>query len=385
MDPMLLAALIGGGSNILGSLFNQPSTVGDPSDVTNLNAEQQAAFTEQLNNLFAQSSQQQQLLGDRASQGFQDLTSSGQNQAQTGQQALLAALGQGQIAGQNAQQAFAGFNNVNQQFQNQAAFDPNQANQLFQSNVSSFEDIARRAQTEALSNFENPAATQAALQADRNVSAVANQFAGLGGATSGAAAAAAAQGAQAPLAQLASDRANLANQAYLGTLSPLLQQGQQNAVNQSQFQYQSGTQNLLNQLASLQSQGQLALGQGGAANQAVSNASNIYGQGIGAQQIGAQGFQSQSALNAGLQSSALQGLSGVSQPEFYAPALQPGSNPINDIFTGALQGLTIMDLLNFGGDKSGTASLGGTTPISGGNNTINGQTPQLFTNNNLFG
>jgi hypothetical protein len=309
MDPATLAMImagLGGLSDIIGS---PGSTIGDPSDVTNINEDQTNAMLEQLTAILNQTQGQTDQFAGQASGAFNNLTAQGNLGLSNANQQL--GLGYG-----NLNQSFNNINTLRSQIANQPGYNPQDATDLFQQNIPIYQDLANQARQEALGQFETPATSQALLSADRNVSSAANQFAGLGASTSGAAAAAAAQGAQAPLAQLAVDRANLANQSYLGTLNPLLQQGQGLASQQSQFGYNAGVQSLLQQLSAAGQAGQLGLGQVGAANQGVSNANQQLGQ-------GAQGLLGLSSLYAGLQSGALSGLTDLSQPEYFTPTYTP--------------------------------------------------------------
>lgn len=323
----LITSLLGAGSGILGT---SEQTIGSPGDVTNINAEQTAQMMQLLQGILGQSQTGMDQTGAQANSAFNNLLQQGQQGSANAQQAY----GQGL---NNAQQGYNSLTSLQGQLANQPGYNTGASTALFQQNVPMYQDLATQAQQQALSGFETPASTQAMLTADRNVSSAANQFANLGGSTSGAAAGAAAQGAQAPLAQLALDRASLGNQAYSNTLNPLLQQGQQLATQESQFDYNSGIQQLMNLIGAAGQQGQLGLGQASAANQAQSNATNQ-------QNIGAQGIAGQSALQAGLFGQALGGLSSLSQPEYFTPAYQPATG------LGGLDSIPseLTDILSYG-------------------------------------
>lgn len=312
MDPLTMMSLIlSGGGALAGILGSPEQTIGSPSDVTNLNQAQTDQMLHQLTQLLGQAQGQTDQFTGQAAGQYGQLSAAGQQGLTTSNQLLGQGIGQ-------ANQAYNTLTSLQGQLANQPGFNPQGSTDIFQQNVPIFQDLANQARTEALSQFETPAATQAAFQADQNVQGAANQFAGLGAGTSGAAAAAAAQGAQAPLAQLAVDRANLANQAYAGTLNPLLQQGQQLASAENQFGYNAGINQLMQLIGAAQGQGQLGLGQAGAANQAQANAGQLA-------QAGASGLAGLSSLYAGLQGGALSGLTALSQPEYFAPTYQAGT------------------------------------------------------------
>jgi hypothetical protein len=310
MDPLTIASLIAmlGGTaiNIAGT---KEQTLGSPDDVTNINQAQTDQMIQQLTQILSQSQGQTDAFAGQAGQGFSQLGQQGQTAFNQGGQAFGQGLGQ-------ANQAFNQIGSLQGQLANMPGFNPQGATDIFQQNIPIFQDLANEARSQALSSFERPAATQALFQADQNVQGAANNFAGLGASTSGAAAAAAAQGAQAPLSQLAQNRAAVGNQAFLGTLNPLLQQGQQLASQENQFGFNAGMNQLLQLIGAAQSQGQLGLGtaQAGAGQQALGQAG---------QQAGFGGLAGLSSLYAGLQGGALSGLTALSQPEFFAPAIQP--------------------------------------------------------------
>lgn len=312
MDLMsLLGLLIPGLGTASAIIGNQEQTLGNPDDVVNINQAQTDQMIQQLTQLLGQAQGQTDAYAGQAGQQYGALSQQGLQSYNQANQQLLQGLG---TLG-NATNAIGG---IQGQIANMQGYDPTKATSLFQDQIPMFQELAQDARSQALSQFETPATTQALLQADQNVGAVANQFAGLGGATSGAAAAAAAQGAQAPLAQLAVDRANLANQAYQGTLNPMLQQGYGAAQNQAQFQYGAGVEQLMNLLSAASQQGQLGAAQAGAANQAQAT-------GAGLQQAGAGGLAGLSSLYAGLQGGALSGLTQLSAPEYWQPTYVAGS------------------------------------------------------------
>ncbi len=356
MDPLTMM-LIGGGLNLggdlLGSMMN--STVGSPDDVTNLNKANTDAQRQQLQQLLNNYQSQMDAYSNQAGNVYTNLNNQGTQAAGTGMQnynaanqSLMQALGQ--MSGVQGN-----LNTLNNTFANREAYDPTGSQDIFNQRVGDYQNLANQNRQQALSGFETPAVTQALLNADANTSAVANSFANTGAATSGAAAGALAQGAQSPLAQLAVDRANLGNAAYQNTLNPLLQQGQQLAQAENQNVYNQGTQNLLQQLNALGALSNALQGQAGSANQAASNATNLYGTGTGAQQAAGSGYAGQSALMANLGSNALNGLNTLAAPEWYSPAVQQGSNPFNTAMNGALQGGMLMDYMGTSG-STGTKS-----------------------------
>lgn len=297
----LLAALIGTPSKELGSADN----------VTNVNQQQTDAMTQLLGQLFSQTQGQTDQYAGQAGQQYGALSQQGQ--AASAQANQLFGQGMG-----NAQNSYNTLTSLQGQLANQPGFDTSAGMRDFQSQTPIFQDLAQDARSQALGAFETPAASQALFQADQNVQGAANNFAGLGGSTSGAAAAAAAQGAQAPLAQLAVDRANVGTSAYQNTLNPLLQQGYSQANQNAQFDYSSGINQLMSLIGAAQGQGQLGLGQASSANQAQSTAT-------GQQQAGAQGMAGLSSLYAGLQGQALNGLTQLGAPEYWQPTYQAGS------------------------------------------------------------
>jgi len=310
MDPLTIASLIamlgGTAMNVAGTAEQK---LGDPSDVTNINQQNTDQMIQQLTQMLSQTQGQTDQFAGQASKGF------GQ-QSQQGQQAFNQG---GQVFGQGIGQAQGAYNQIGSlqgQLANLPGFNAQGATDIFQQNVPVYQDLANQARSEALGAFERPAATQAMFQSDQNVQGAANQFAGLGSATSGAAASAAAQGAISPLLALDQQRAALGTQAYQSTLNPLLQQGQQLASGENQFGYNAGVQQLMQLLGAAQSQGQLGLGtaQAGAGQQAMGQAG---------QQFGAQGMAGLSSLYAGLQGGALSGLTNLSQPEYWQPTIQP--------------------------------------------------------------
>ncbi len=312
MDPLTIASLIAMlGGTALDIAGTKEQTLGDPNDVTNINQAQTDQMIQQLTQILGQAQGQTDQLAGQAGAGFNQLGTQGQTAFNQGGQAF----GQGLSSAQGAGNQISG---IQGQLANLPGFNPQGSTDIFQQNVPIFQDLANQARDQAVTAFERPAATQALFQSDQNVQGAANQFAGLGAATSGAAASAAAQGAIAPLLALDQQRAALGTQAYQSTLNPLLQQGQQIASQENQFGFNAGVNQLLQLLGAAQSQGQLGLGvaQAGAGQQALGQ------QGV---QAGAGGLAGLSSLYAGLQGGALSGLAGLSQPEFFSPAIQPAT------------------------------------------------------------
>jgi hypothetical protein len=308
MDPSILAALLGTGVNLLGS----PSqTIGDPNNVTNINQAGTDQLTALLQQLQAQQAQQTDIYGQQAAGQFGNLANYGQQGLAQGSSLINQGI-------TNTNQGLSGLSTIQGQLANMPGFNQSTGVDQFQQNAPIYQDLANQASQQALGAFEAPAATQALFQADQNVANVANQFANMGASTSGAAAAAAAQGAQAPLNQLALDRANVANQAYLGTLNPLLQQGQQLASQNAQFGYNADQQALLSLLGAAQQQAQMGLNQAQTGVQAQGQAGNLA-------QGGAGGLANLSSLYAGLQGNALSGLTALGQPEYFQPTYTAGS------------------------------------------------------------
>jgi hypothetical protein len=303
-----IAGILSALMQIIGTPENK---LGDPSDVTNINQAQTDQMIQQLTQILGQSQAQTDQFAQGAGAGFGQLGQQGQTAFNQGGQAFGQGLGQAQGAANR-------LGSLQGQLANMPGFDPSGATDIFQQNIPIFQDLANQARSEALSSFERPAATQALFQSDQNVQGAANQFAGLGAATSGAAASAAAQGAIAPLLALDQQRAALGTQAFQSTFNPLLQQGQQLASQENQFGFNAGINQLLQLIGAAQSQGQLGLGtaQAGAGQQALGQQGQIAGAG---------GLAGLSSLYAGLQGGALSGLAGLSQPEFFAPAIQPAT------------------------------------------------------------
>jgi hypothetical protein len=303
-----IAAILSALMSIIGTPENK---LGSPDDFTNINQAQTDQMIQQLTQILSQSQGQVDQFAGQAGQDFSQLGQQGQTAFNQGGQVFGQGLGQ-------ANQAFNQIGSLQGQLANMPGFNPQGATDIFQQNIPIFQDLANQARDQALSAFERPAATQALFQSDQNVQGAANQFAGLGAATSGAAASAAAQGAIAPLLALDQQRAALGTQAFQSTFNPLIQQGQQIASQENQFQFNAGIDQLMKLIAASQSQGQLGLGtaQAGAGQQALGQAG---------QQAGAGGLAGISSLYAGLFGGALNNLTGLSQPEFFAPAIQPAT------------------------------------------------------------
>lgn len=325
MDPATIGLILGG-LGTLGGLIGTPGTqIGDASDVQLLNAEQLEALTALLS--------QQQLTSQGLTNQFADLASQ-QYGNLADQASQLGGIGLQQI-GQGAApitQGLGALSNAGNlltslqgQLANVGAYDPTRSTELLEQTAPIYQDLATQARDQALSQFETPAAVQAQMTADRNLSSVANQFAGLGASTSGAAAAAAAQGAQAPLAQMAVDRANLANQAFSGVYNPLIQQGQMLASQENQMAYNAGVQNILNQINAAVQQGQFGATQAGVGAQQQGIGADILGTGAALAGQSAGGQAGLSSLYAGLQGQALSGLTSLGQPQYWQPTYQQGS------------------------------------------------------------
>ena len=300
------------GLSALMQLIGTPSeTLGSASNVTNINADATTAITNLLQQLQGTSQANTDNYSGQASQQYGNMGAQGQTILNQGNQTTAAGRNQ-------MNSAFNSLANIQSQIGSMSSYDPTASTSLFNSNVPMYQQLASNAQQQAMNAFETPAATQAMLNADANVSSAANQYAGLGAATSGAAAAAAAQGASTPLAQLAVDRANLGTSAYQNTLNPLLQQGMQQASNETQMAYNSDVQALINLMQAAAQQGSVGANQASSGAQQASTGANMYGN-------AASGAAGLSSLYAGLQGSSLSGLSQLGQAEYYSPQVTPGS------------------------------------------------------------
>ena len=307
-EAALIASILGALTSVIGT---PEQKLGSAGDVTNINQGQTDQMLQQLTQLLGQASGQTDSYAGQASGQYGNLGAQGQAGLNQANQFLGQGLSQ-------ANQSYNSLTGLQGQLANMPGFNAQGGTDIFKENLPLYQDLANQARTQALDAFETPAATQAMFQADQNVQGAANQFAGLGAATSGAASAAAAQGAQAPLSQLAIDRANLGTQAYQNTFNPLATQGQALASQENQFGYNAGIEQLMQLIGAAQAQGQLGLGQAGAANQAAGQAGNLMGQ-------SAQGMAGLSSLYAGLQGGSLSGLTNLSQTEYWQPTISPAT------------------------------------------------------------